>query len=49
MWSHIAEYLASRVLPYLCTKNETMVPLHVATLTELHLASRVSTLPLYQE
>ncbi len=50
-------YLASRVEPYLCIKNETMAPLHVATLTvqrelpkyELYLASRVSTLPLYQE
>ncbi len=27
-------YLASRVLPYLCTKNETMAPLHVSTLRE---------------
>ncbi len=39
----------------LCTKNETMAPLHMATLTvqrelpKLYLASRVSTLPLYQE
>ena len=32
-------------LPYFCTKNETMIPLHVATLTELlrlYLASRFS-------
>ncbi len=42
-------------LPYLCTKNETMAPLHVDTLTiqrelpKYELASRVSTLPLYQE
>ncbi len=49
-------YLASRVstVPDLCTKNETMAPLHVATLTvkkesylnmRLYLASRVSTVP----
>ncbi len=47
-----------RSLPYLCTKNEAMAPLHVATLTvqrelpkyEIILSIyRVSTLPLYQE
>ncbi len=42
-------------LPSLRTKNEAVDPLHVAALTEsylnmrLYLASRVSTLPLYQE
>ncbi len=41
-------------LPFLCTENEAMAPLHVAILRELPkyeimLASRVSTLPLYQE
>ncbi len=49
------EHLGS--LPYLYIKNETMATLHVATLTaqesylnmRLYLASRISTLPLYQE
>ena len=41
-------------LPYLCTKNETMAPLHVATLTvqrELpkYETYRVSILPLYHD
>ncbi len=52
-------YLASRVsIPYLCTKNETMAPLHVVTLTVQRELPKYEiifsiyglyTLPLYQE
>ncbi len=31
--AHDNYYVRIEALPYLCTKNETMAPLHVATLT----------------